>query len=240
MPSSRDSDWTYQMSASSRRHVLLQLQATAASCCAGGKDDPWGWRRGAHKDGLDVCAQYRAPDLAKLTDETLKSAYDCAACGKPMHDHVDVTPLETVNKKEQPKFMQEQPKPKPQPPPQQPAAASYSATASYFDAPVEVQDPDLLNELNDPLAVNARPKPRPPPPPDNTRLQQPPPPPQPYVPILDEAAKNAAVRKEVERMIEEANRKDTGGGAEDDEEARLMQELALVRARKLAAAQVVH
>ena len=179
-------------------------------------------------------------DLAKLTDETLKSAYDCAAAENPC-DHVDVTPLETVNKKEQPKFMQEQPKPKPQPPPQQPAAASYSATASYFDAPVEVQDPDLLNELNDPLAVNARPKPRPPQPPDNTRLQQPPPPPQPYVPILDEAAKNAAVRKEVERMIEEANRKDTpGGGAEDDEEARLMQELALVRARKLAAAQVVH
>ena len=31
-----------------------------------------------------------------------------------------------------------------------------------------------------------------------------------------------------------------GAGAEDDEEARLMQELALVRARKLAATQVVH
>ena len=51
-------------------------------------------QRGAHKDGLDVCAQYKAPNLAKLTDETLKSAYDCAACGKPMHDHVDVTPLD--------------------------------------------------------------------------------------------------------------------------------------------------
>ena len=88
------SDWAAHMSPRSRQQLLNGLRRMSAVCRAGGDECPFGFTRCAHQAGEEVCAQYRAPDLAVLTDETLVTAYRCAACDKSMFEHetIDMTP----------------------------------------------------------------------------------------------------------------------------------------------------
>ena len=252
------SDWTARMTPSAKRHTLLGLREVAIRCPAGGKEDPWGWRRGPHKDGIHVCVQYRAPKLADLTEENLASAYRCSSCDRPMIDHL----------------MEEEPVPKPiyQKSPVAQAATTternVATPTQWAYAPVQQQperDAGLLDEINDPLAINSRPTPMPAMP---TRS---------HGKAADDAAAfklevermvheaNAregrsgvgaggvasadAFKLEVERMVREANARDgTRGGAasaagaasiaaaEEEEELQLMRQLEAVRARKAAAA----
>ena len=194
------------MTASAKAHALLGLRRTAECCRAGGKEDPWGFLRGPHNEGLQVCVQYQAPKLAALTEETLVDAYNCTSCKRSMHEHLQIdTAL-----------------PKSASRPFKSAAAAQPvasvALPSTISAPSHVQwerDAQLLDERNDPLAINA-PKSPPPQPP-----RQPP-------PAAHDNSSRAisdadAFKLEVERMVREANAKEgayasgaTGTGGSSD------------------------
>ena len=200
-------DWVANMTPSSREHMLAGLRSTAERCKPGGREDPYGWIRGAHKEGWDVCRQYKAPDLAKLTEETMGSAFMCASCGHVMFEHLEVEPLKPAGTEWKGQGMQGYNR-KARPTADRSAGDATAAnpsgprSAMYGGPnllPSERRDPDLLGEHNDPLAISARPKPPPPPPP------APPPVPTPVPAAPRQVDENEAFKLEVDRMVHAAN-----------------------------------
>jgi hypothetical protein len=236
MPVASTKDWSKSMTPSAKQHMKIGLQATAQCVRAGGREDVWGYLRGAHNDGFDVCRQYKAPDLSQITEDTLYEAFACAACGQPMTDHVDLSAQSTLQGRVQSKQAAQAP------PPLQPPRTVDMTAVTPSAHPVGSDpnhDPFMLCDDNDPLALNARPKPKPPPPP-------PPPPVAPAPPAAqalgEGLSETDAFKLEVERMVREANAREKKAAeplharAEvDEEEVALMRQLEAVRARKAAA-----
>lgn len=199
----RDSDWTKGMPPSSREHLLKNLQNAAPACPAGGREDPWGFKRGPHTDGA-ICHQYRAPDLAKLTDETLVTAYHCATCGCSMHDHLQIETCPPPQPRQNP---QQASKPSRAAGSINPVRATQAAvlppTTSIASVAVNPSHDGFLDENNDPLAIANRPKPKLKP------VVAPPLPPHPglalAVATTDPAdLSNEAFKLEVERLVQQA------------------------------------
>jgi len=179
-----------------------------------------GYKRGAHQDGEEVCKQYEF--TVPGYDGTVWGwndvrGFNCKACGRLATEHVVI---------EEPKILEMPKRREPVAPPSatvEPAVAfdphedaeRYRARAAEYEAKYEAGD--MLDEMNDPLAVNARPKPKPPPPPPQQLPKQPQQPPQSACTPAHEALSagdaveqarrdaeyNEAFKREVERMVRE-------------------------------------
>ena len=219
-PMSKVQDWTVNMTPSARQHALITLKNTAGYVRPGGQEDCWGFKRGScRKDGIEVCAKFEAADLSKLTDETLATAYHCAACGISMHDHERVSDLpQTRPHRYTAAHDQDLPDDLPQKqPPMQPQTHAWPST-------VDEADSRDLNEFNDPLAINSlrQRKPKPKPSADAASVMTP------DSEAADDDAKafNLSFKMEVERAVREANLREAAQKSDDDaEEARLLRQL---------------
>lgn len=172
-----------------------------------------GYKRGAHEQGEEICKQYvfTVPGY----DGTVWGwndvrGFNCKACGRPATEHIVL---------KAPKI--DEPKPKKQQQMPQPTAAtlgpleSETRRARMAEEAAKYEPGDMLDEMNDPLAVNARPKPKPlpPPPPEPQAPPAPAPVPTPAQNIvhtsdealnqqlLRDAEYNEAFKREVERMV---------------------------------------
>jgi len=212
-------DWTANMTPSARQHALITLKNTAAYVRPGGQEDCWGYKRGScGKDGIEVCAKFEALDLSKLTDETLATAYNCAACGFSMHDHEMVSDLDLPEARPHrytAAHDQDLPHKQPQMQPQ---------THAWPPA-VDEADSRMLDQFNDPLAINSlrQRKPKPKPSADAASVM----PPGSEAAADDDAeAFNLSFKMEVERAVREANLREAALKSDDDaEEARLLRQL---------------
>ena len=154
-------------------------------------EDLDGYIRGAHQDGEDVCPGFvfHLPGSSSTADHKVwgwndTESFYCERCKRHANEHVvlkEPKKIEAVFKKER--------MPVKAPPPLADATAANpgetaqrrareAEQAAFFNAGYDPSG--MLNEMNDPLAVNARPPPPKPPPP--------PPPPPPVAEVLSFAA----------------------------------------------------
>ena len=217
-------------------------------------EDLNGYIRGAHQDGEDVCPKYvfHLPGSSSTPEKVVWgwndiASFDCERCKRPATEHVVIRepPKYDPTKDKEPKIKGISGRTG--------EAIELGASGSGMDGKATLPDtqerkkreaeaaafinagysPDgMLDEMNDPLAINARPKPKPapPPPPPPAPVHQPPqpqyaqppaPPPMPTKPselaegvqdpalqelLARDAAANDAFKREVERMVRDANR----------------------------------
>ena len=227
-------------------------------------EDLNGYKRGAHQDGEDICPGYvfHLPGSSSTPEKVVWgwndiASFDCERCKRPATEHivlreppkVDVSKEAKDAKKWKPKSGREKlpgetcviAGNRGAPPGDvtmdaQAAKQRAAEQAAYINSGYSADG--MLDDMNDPLAINARPKPKPPPPKPVAPAPPPPPPPQPQYfmppamppapppanptpaadlaegvqdPALQEllardAAANDPFKREVERMVREANR----------------------------------
>ena len=82
----------WKRTAVQNEQIARAMMGTSHYVKENGKTDPWGFMRGASKDG--ECLQYKAPDLTKVefTDEDVERVFRCKACGQHFLDHNDIEP----------------------------------------------------------------------------------------------------------------------------------------------------
>ena len=221
--------------------MLLLLLLTRTTMRYDKSEDLNGFKRGAHVDGEDVCPGYvfHLPGSSSTPEKVIwgwndVASFDCERCKLPATQHIVLRePPKYVPTKEDEKWMPKSGRPQAQKPKASGGAdavmmgseerkAREAETAAFFNAGYSADG--MLDEMNDPLAVNARPKPKPPPPPQ--QYYQPPPPPAAPAPVptapgdmaegvqdpalqellARDAAANDAFKREVERMVRDANR----------------------------------
>jgi len=174
-----------------------------------------GYKRGGHVDGDEICKQYvfTVPGFdGKVWGWNDIRGFDCKACGRPATEHVVI---------KAPKMSGMKPKPARAPAPPQPAIDPMNTErlrAIAAEEAAKYDTSDMLDEMNDPLAVNARPVKKPmaaPPPPPVPSLPDPPPVPTRPADLVatsdpklsemlqKDADYNAAFKREVERMVQE-------------------------------------
>ena len=119
----------------------LENALVQAKIPKGGKCDPYGFQRGEHKRGKDVCAGFKYNGV----DNGPAAAFVCQICGSIFEEHVIVE----IKK----------PQPKERPAPRQQSAIAHQPRIEpqVRPGPGPGPDPSMLSEANDPLAIAAHP-----------------------------------------------------------------------------------